>query len=59
MVKLQQKTSGGFRSTPTGAASFAAVRSYIETGRKHHQNPALLTDPWVGHVAWRPGSWGR
>jgi transposase/uncharacterized coiled-coil protein SlyX len=49
MVKLQQKISGGFR-TPTGAASFAAVRSYIETGRKHHQNPLdLLTTLFAGN----------
>ncbi len=52
MVKLQQKISGGFR-TPTGAENFAAVRSYIETGRKHGSNPldllaALFTGtPWA------------
>jgi transposase len=42
MVKLQQKISGGFR-TPTGAEAFAAVRSYIETGRKHANNPLRPT----------------
>jgi transposase len=38
MAKLQQKISGTFR-TEDGARRFAAVRSYIETGRKHGQNP--------------------
>lgn len=48
MVKLQQKISGGFR-TPTGAEAFAAVRSYIETGRKHGNNPLdLLTRLFAG-----------
>jgi transposase len=52
MAKLQQKISGTFR-TETGAQRFAAVRSYIETGRKHGHNPIdLLIDlfngtPWT------------
>lgn len=52
MAKLQQKISGTFR-TEDGARRFAAVRSYIETGRKHGHNPIdLLTalfngTPWV------------
>lgn len=36
MIKLQAKISGEFRS-PTGAARFAAIRSYISTNRKQHQ----------------------
>lgn len=52
MAKLQQKISGTFR-TEAGARHFAAVRSYIETGRKHGHNPidllvALFTGtPWT------------
>lgn len=49
MVKLQQKISGTFR-TETGARRFAAVRSYIETGRKHGHNPIdLLIDLFNGN----------
>jgi len=48
MAKLQQKISGCFR-TEAGARSFARVRSYIETGRKHGLNPVdLLTDLFMG-----------
>jgi transposase/uncharacterized coiled-coil protein SlyX len=36
MIKLQAKISGEFRS-PTGAARFAAIRSYISTNRKQNQ----------------------
>jgi transposase len=52
MARLQTKISGSFRSQ-RGAKSFAAVRSYIETGRKHEANPfdILLQlfrhDPWT------------
>ena len=51
MARLQTKISGCFRSE-RGARSFAAVRSYVETGRKHGANPYdILTqlfnrDPW-------------
>ena len=34
MVKLQRKISGCFR-TFTGAKAFCAVRSYLQTARKH------------------------
>ena len=37
MIKLQAKISGEFRSH-TGAARFAAIRSYISTNRKQTQN---------------------
>jgi transposase len=51
MAKLQQKISGGWR-TEDGIKAFADVRSYIDTGRKHGQNPLsiltqlLTTGPW-------------
>lgn len=51
MVKLQQKISGGFR-TPTGAEAFAAVRSYIETGRKHANNPLDLLAQLFAGTPW-------
>lgn len=37
MIKCQQKISGGFR-TMQGAKTFARIRSYISTARKHHLN---------------------
>ena len=52
MAKLQQKISGTFRSEG-GAQRFAAIRSYIETGRKHGHNPLDLLiqlfngNPWM------------
>ncbi|MGH3861110.1 IS66 family transposase [Actinokineospora sp.] len=52
MAKLQQKISGTFRSEK-GAERFAAIRSYIETGRKHGHNPLDLLiqlfngNPWM------------
>lgn len=52
MVKIQTKISGGWR-TPEGAKAFLAIRSYISTAIKHHQNPlaaitSLFTDtPWM------------
>lgn len=51
MARLQTKVSGGFRSE-RGARSFATVRSYIETGRKHGANPydilvqLFARNPW-------------
>jgi hypothetical protein len=38
MAKLQQKISGGWR-TEDDIKAFAQVRSYIDNGRKHCQNP--------------------
>ena len=54
MIKLQAKISGEFRS-PTGAARFAAIRSYISTNRKqtqpiHHH----LKDLFNPTGAWLP-----
>lgn len=41
MARFQTKISGCFRSEH-GALSFAKVRSYVETGRKHGANPYEL-----------------
>lgn len=54
MIKLQAKISGEFRS-PTGAARFATIRSYISTNRKqaqpiHHH----LRDLFTPTGAWLP-----
>lgn len=51
MAKIAQKISYGWR-TPDGVERFAAIRSYIETGRKHATNALDLlhqlftTGPW-------------
>ena len=57
MAKIAQKITGGWR-TPDGVDRFAAIRSYLETGRKHQQNPIELirrlitTGPWqIPHPA--------
>ena len=38
--------------TPTGAEAFAAVRSYIETGRKHANNPLELLAALFAGTPW-------
>ena len=57
MAKIAQKITGGWR-TPDGVDRFAAIRSYIETGRKHDASPIVLlhqlftTGPWqIPHPA--------
>jgi transposase len=56
MIKLQQKISGSWRTT-TGAERFLAIRSYLSTARKQHQDLldilARLVDhhPWLPHTA--------
>ena len=51
MVKVQQKISGGFRTT-AGAKSWLALRSYLATAMKQGHNPLgalqrlALGDPW-------------
>jgi transposase len=51
MAKLQQKISGTFR-TEDGARRFAAIRSYIETGRKHGHNPIDLLVALFNGTPW-------
>jgi transposase len=51
MARLQTKISGSFRSQH-GAKSFAAVRSYIETGRKHGANPFDILLQLFQHKPW-------
>ncbi len=52
MVKVQQKISGGFRTT-SGATSWLALRSYLATVMKQGQSPLdalrrlALGDPWM------------
>ena len=52
MAKIAQKISYGWR-TPDGVTAFAHIRSYIETGRKHHHHALDLltqlftTGPWT------------
>ena len=50
MIKLQQKISGGWRTTD-GAKTFLAVRSYISTARKHgHSALTVLRDLFTGNT---------
>ncbi len=54
MLKLQAKISGEFRS-PTGAARYATIRSYISTNRKQDQPlHAHLRDLFTPTGAWLP-----
>ena len=52
MVKVQQKISGGFRTT-TGAKAWLALRSYLATTIKNGVNPLaalqhlMTADPWM------------
>jgi transposase len=51
MTKIHQKISGGWRTTH-GIETFAQIRSYLDTTRKHRQNPYTAlhqlhtTGPW-------------
>ena len=54
MIKLQAKISGEFRS-PSGAARFATIRSYISTNRKQAQPiHRHLRDLFTPTGAWLP-----
>lgn len=53
MVKLQQKISGCFR-TPEGAHAFAAIRSYLQTAGKQHQNRYRVLIDLFTNGAWLP-----
>lgn len=58
MVKLQQKTSGCFRSA-AGADSFCRIRGYLSTMRKQgHALLGLLTEVCRGTPVWPAGLGG-
>jgi len=57
MIKVHQKISGGFRSTP-GAQAFLALRSYLSTATKQHVNLLdALQELFNGNV-WIPATPG-
>lgn len=53
MVKLKQKVSGGFRSEK-GAIAFLALRGYISTAKKNHQNIMDVLKRLYSNDAWLP-----
>ena len=53
MIKLQQKISGCWRSSE-GAATFLALRSYIQTARKQHQNILAVLQAAIEGRPWLP-----
>lgn len=55
MIKLQQKISGCWRST-AGAASFLALRSYIQTARKQGHNILAVLEAAADGHPWLPAS---
>ena len=55
MIKLQQKISGCWRSSD-GAATFLALRSYIQTARKQHQNILDILQAAIEGRPWLPAA---
>lgn len=55
MIKLQQKISGCWRSTG-GAASFLALRSYIQTARKQGHNILEVLEAAADSRPWLPAA---
>jgi len=55
MIKLQQKISGCWRSSE-GAASFLALRSYIQTARKQHQDILAVLQAAAEGRPWLPAA---
>jgi hypothetical protein len=53
MVKLQQKTSGCWRTTER-AERFLAIRSYISTARKQGRRPADVLTQLAAGQPWLP-----
>jgi transposase len=53
MVKLQQKTSGSWR-TLAGAAAFLTLRSYVATARKQGLNPVMVLRQLFEGRPWLP-----
>jgi len=53
MIKLQQKISGCWRSLD-GAANFLALRSYIQTARKHSRNVLTVLQDAADGRPWLP-----
>jgi len=51
MAKVHQKISGGWR-TGAGIETFAHIRSYLETARKHGQNPYTILEQLHTSAPW-------
>lgn len=55
MIRVQQKISGSWRSE-AGADAYLAVRSYISTARKQHQNTLDVLRDLFNGTAWLPAT---
>ena len=53
MCKIHDKIAGLFRNAGH-AAAFCTTRSYIQIGRKHHQNTLDLLQRLYTQIAWLP-----
>ncbi len=57
MIKIQQKTSGCWRTT-TGADRFLALRAYISTSRKQGRDTINTLARLATHQPWLPAAAG-